>query len=588
MADNLRATHSSETSMQSPEFHTPPPPPGDPPATTFTDAQTSTQVQVEPPTSSLPQSSVLPTTHEPQVSAAAPSVNPFSDAAAPAQPVELQAPPQHPDRPLPLGGLTDTPLHSEPAPILPPRPVAQPEPQSQVLPPPRASFDQPIPDHPAMRQSSLGRVQSPGQTIQHVAVTPVQPQPIAPPPQAPVLDSNAQTLESDPAIASLHAMFPDFDLLVIQSVLEATGGDKDQAVDSLLSMSDPEYAQAQPQAATAPAAATGLGVGTGNQGRQPTQTELDEEFARRLMLEEEQQANASAWPPAGGQYPGTVPYQQYQPRRSGEHQRPQNVGAGGGAGAGFGDMAGDLQQQFRNFIGGNSARRAPAPGAQAQAQGGGAAGGAGYQDQFNKIADTGKKTLNTIFNKVKQKMEEFDNRHPSDTQNMNHPQQSGHWSNWQAPPAAQQHVPTYAQSPAPQQYAPPARSPSPPAHHGALNSNPYGIPPSTTSANPNLNTNAGAGSTLPASSGRWQYQPEQPETLPPPPAPTAATGTTEEPRRSVDATRLGLLPKRPVSLMDVNANTRSAQPPAQTHAQDSDNESLEYVDRPMPGSMARP
>ncbi|CAE6436633.1 unnamed protein product [Rhizoctonia solani] len=575
MVENTQATSNIPTSA-SPQFYTPPPPPGDPPASLATAQPTviaGTQTQGEPHITSTNEVNPFanPSPQEPATIAPPAGTNPFSDAAVITQPGGLQEPPQHPGRPLPLGAVTETPLHSEPAPILPPRP----QPESQVPPPPRASFDQPIPDHPAMRQQSIGRAQSPSQTIQHVTMTPVQPQPVAPPPQAPALDSNPETLASDPAIASLHAMFPDFDLLVLQSVLEATGGDKDQAVDSLLAMSDPEYAQSQAQnAPAAPAPGPGLGVGANPQGRQLTQTELDEEFARRLMLEEEQQANAGGWQP-NNQYSQSVPYQQYQPRRSGEYQRPPGTGAG----AGFGEMAGGLQQQFRNFVGGASARTGA---------GGPTQGGAGYQEQFNKIADTGKKTFNTIFNKVKQKMEEFDNRNPPDTQNMNRPQQSGHWSNWQGPPAPaqQQQVPTYAQSPAPGQYPRPAQSPPAATQHDALNNNPYHIPETTST---NANTGASA---LPTSSGRWHYQPEQPETLPDPPSQTIAP-PTEEPRRSIDAARLGLLPKRPVSLMDVNANTRAAQSQPQPQLQqvnpahDSDNDSLEYVDRPMPGALNR-
>ncbi|KAJ1304880.1 hypothetical protein OPQ81_006014 [Rhizoctonia solani] len=542
------------SSTSPPEFYTPPPPEELTAAAPTQPGAGATQVSV---------------TNAPPA-----ATNPFSDAAAATQPGGLQEPPQHPGRPLPLGAVTETPLHNEPVPILPPRP----QPEFQVPPPPRASLDQPIPDHPAMRQQSPDRIESPAQSIQRVAMTPAQPQPIPPPPQAPALDSNPETLASDPAIASLHAMFPDFDLLVLQSVLEATGGDKDQAVDSLLAMSDPEYAQSQAQNAPAgPGVGTGLGGGPNAQGRQLTQTELDEEFARRLMLEEEHQATAGGWQPMNDQYSHSVPYQQYQPRRSGEYQRPPATGTGGS----FGEIAGGLQQQFRNFVSGASART----GAGGPTQGG---AGAGYQEQFNKIADTGKKTFNTIFNKVKQKMEEFDNRHPPDTQNMNQPQQSGHWSNWQGPPAPaqQQQVPTYAQSPAPGQYPRPAQSP-PATTHGALNANPYNIPETTST-----NSNTGA-SNLPTSSGRWQYQPELPETLPSPPAQTSAP-SAEEPRRSVDAARLGLLPKRPVSLMDANANTRSTQtqphPQSQpaAHAYDSDNDSLEYVDRPMPGAMTRP
>ncbi|KAF8598828.1 hypothetical protein BDV93DRAFT_512210 [Ceratobasidium sp. AG-I] len=588
MADNQ--TNQTPDHYHTPEFHTPPPPSGEPPLTGATTTQRpdehATQqaaTLTQPPASSVPTTAQAPASELP----AQPSANPFDDGqrtAAPAQPGQLAEPPQHPDRPLPLGGVTETPLHSEPAPYLPPRPQPEPQvqPESQISPPPRASFDQPIPDHPAMRQSSTGRSYSPT-PMQRVALTPVAPQPIPPQPQAPVLDANADTLESDPAIASLHAMFPSFDLMVIQSILEATGGDKDQAVDSLLSMSDPDYTPSHQQAAP--------GGGAPNQTRPPTQTELDEEFARRLMLEEEEQARGGAWPPNEQQnnpYSQSVPYQQYQSRRSGEYQRPSGeyqrpAGTGQGAGGGIGEIAGDLQQQFRSFIGGagGSGRRTAGTQGQGQVQGQGA-GGAGYQDQFNKIADTGKKTLNSIFNKVKQKMEEFDGRNPSDTQNMNQPPQSGHWSNWQGPPAQgsthnqtqqQQQVPTYASSPAPaQQYAPPSHPPPSTAQHGALNNNPYAIPegpPAQTGANANT-------AALPASSGRWHYQPEEssaPAAAAPALAPsaTAATGA-EEPRRSIDATRLGLLPKRPVSLMDVNANTRQAQPPATTHERDSDEE----------------
>ncbi|CAE6530827.1 unnamed protein product [Rhizoctonia solani] len=565
-------------SASPPQFYTPPPPPGEPPAGLATTQPTSgpvVQSQGESHITSAPQNEPVATTksQEAVINAPPAAANPFNDTAATTQPAGLQEPPQHPERPLPLGAMTETLLHSEPAPILPPRP----QPESQVPPPPRASFDQPIPDHPAMRQQSPDRMQAPEQPIQRVAMTPAQPQPIPPPPQAPVLDSSPETLASDPAISSLHAMFPDFDLLVIQSVLEATGGDKDQAVDSLLAMSDPEYAQSQAQnAPAAPGAGTGPGVVVNAQGRQPTQTELDEEFARRLMLEEEQQAYAGGWQPANNQYNQSVPYQQYQPRRSGEHQRPPNTGAGGS----FGEIAGGLQQQFRSFVGGASGRT----GAGGSTQG---AGGAGYQDQFNKIADTGKRTFNTIFSKVKQKMEEFDNRNPPDTQHMNQPQQSSHWSNWQGPPAStqQQQVPTYAQSPPPGQYPRQAQPPPATTQHGALNNNPYNISEPTST---NANTRDGA---PPTSSGRWRYQPEEPETLPNPPAQTVAP-SSEEPRRSVDAARLGLLPKRPVSLMDANANTRPTQhqpqPQPATHAHDSDNDSLEYVDRPMPGAMTRP
>ncbi|KAG8740113.1 hypothetical protein FRC10_004742 [Ceratobasidium sp. 414] len=563
MSDNTQATVLPHPS-QPPEFHSPPPPPGDPPVAAATSAEppgqatqlTAQPSQYAPPAGPPPGASAPAPAEDP----AQPSADPFSDVHRTA--AQLQELPQHPDQPLPAGALTEAHLHSEPVPILPPRPP-QHEPE-QPPPPPRASFDQ-IPDHPAVRQSSFGRVQSPSQSVQRVAMTPVQPQPVPPPPQAPVLDSSAETLESDPAVASLHAMFPAFDLLVLQSVLEATGGDRDQAIDSLLAMSDPDYVPAQPQT---------TGGGAPNQSRQLTQTELDEEFARRLMLEEEQQAHGGAWLPRGQTSPHNVSYQTYQPRRSGEYQHPS--GAGGG---GISNMASDLQQQFRSFIGGTGGRGTGVQGQpQPQDQGN---TGAGYQEQFSKFADTGKKTFNSIVNKVKQKMEEFDRQHPPDTQNMNRPPQSGHWSNWQAPNQGYQPPPqaaTYAQSPAPAQPVLAARSPPLGAAHGTLDSNPYGIPPA------NTNTDAA----LPTSSGRWQYQPEPAAPPAQPQAPAMSVGAPEEPRRSIDAARLGILPKRPVSLMGAGANTRPAATTS-THAteRDSDEESLEYVDRPMPGAITR-
>lgn len=45
----------------------------------------------------------------------------------------------------------------------------------------------------------------------------------------------------DPKVAALLAMFPDFDVSLLQSVLESVAGNQDRAVDVLLGMSDPSY-----------------------------------------------------------------------------------------------------------------------------------------------------------------------------------------------------------------------------------------------------------------------------------------------------------------------------------------------------------
>jgi hypothetical protein len=140
-------------------------------------------------------------------------------------------------------------------------------------------------------------------------------------------------------------MFPDFDDTVLQYVLESVRGDQDRAIDTLLGMNDPDYVSAgHPQA---PPVAS--------------QTDLDEQLARRLMLEEEQEQHAN-W---------------------------------------------QAQQQPR--------RREPVPyeARVHQQQSGGSAGGdkdtmTEIQEQFSKIAESGKKTFGNLLSKVKAKMQEFD------------------------------------------------------------------------------------------------------------------------------------------------------------------------------------
>lgn len=170
-----------------------------------------------------------------------------------ALPMRLPLPHRH----VPNGSITETPLHSEPAQML--SAVEGGELDNRITPTPASTIDyhQPADTH------QYYYAQPPAETIQRAAITPIQPQPIQPPPHAPVLDPNAEgVLESDPAIASLHAMFPDFDLFVLQSVLEAAGGDKDRAVDGLLSMSDPDFGRSQSQDQ-----AQAIGAGGGNRVR---------------------------------------------------------------------------------------------------------------------------------------------------------------------------------------------------------------------------------------------------------------------------------------------------------------------------------
>ncbi|CAA7261817.1 unnamed protein product [Cyclocybe aegerita] len=146
-------------------------------------------------------------------------------------------------------------------------------------------------------------------------------------------------------------MFPDYDDAILQSVLESVNWSEDRAIDALLLMSDPEYrsdAPPQQEVHVAPM----------------TQTDLDEQFARQLVLEEQHQQQA-AWIAANPNAP--APYR--------SHSRPQGW---------------------------------QPPQGQPQAQSAGGTGTGEFQEQFNKIAETGKKTFGNIFSKVKAKIQELE------------------------------------------------------------------------------------------------------------------------------------------------------------------------------------
>ncbi|KIJ60006.1 hypothetical protein HYDPIDRAFT_190188 [Hydnomerulius pinastri MD-312] len=68
------------------------------------------------------------------------------------------------------------------------------------------------------------------------------PQPLQSQPQPPQTEGAV----TDPRIAPLKGMFPDFDDAVILSVLESTNNDPDRALDVLLGMNDPSYVPPPP------------------------------------------------------------------------------------------------------------------------------------------------------------------------------------------------------------------------------------------------------------------------------------------------------------------------------------------------------
>lgn len=134
-----------------------------------------------------------------------------------------------------------------------------------------------------------------------------------------------------------------------QSVLESVNWDQDQAIDMLLGMSDPEYKpEARPNQPPPVSQVTSSPLTVqATKPPQPSQTELDEQFARQLMLQE-QQAQQAAWqsahpvPPGGGR------------RHSGLQQQPQPQSVP--AGDGGGQIAADLQEQFTRVAEGAHAR----------------------------------------------------------------------------------------------------------------------------------------------------------------------------------------------------------------------------------------
>ncbi|EJU04347.1 hypothetical protein DACRYDRAFT_20909 [Dacryopinax primogenitus] len=301
---------------------------------------------------------------------------------------------------------------------------------------------------------------------------------------------------ADPRIAPLQAMFPDFDQTVLSSVLNACDGNPDQAIETLLGMSDPSYV---PQ----------------ETAQSRNQTELDEQLAQRLMLEEEENAARSGRAIPGGQSQIHVPYlpRQNAPRRGNPPQDGEYRTSGTG-----------------------------------QGQGGtwGGVDTAHIQDQFNKFAESGKKTFSSLFSKIKQKVQEFDK--PTDESDpTNRPVNASEWNQSAARGAVNSEADDFTlRSAAPQgskpqgytvgkgPFQPPAGPPpKPAATRGGLTIR----EPSNDSSHPAIGSSSSA----------------------PPPAQVDVSG------------KINLLPKRPVAL---GAGSNTA-------ARKEDEDDLEYVENPF-------
>lgn len=372
----------------------------------------------------------------------------------------------------------------------------------------------------------------------------------------PALPQRSPDDNVDPRLTILRAMFPDFDDSLLSSVLQSVNGDQDLAIDTLLGMSDPDYVS---QPLPAPVQ------------HEPTQTDLDEQLARRLMLEEEQAAQNQWRPP-----------QQDQGNQSYQSRRSTSRGRGGG---------GDETGRYDNTV-----QVVAPPQRDTMAE---------FQDGFNKIAETGKKTFSSIVSKVKAKMQEFDQgqgqgQGPSrrDTQPTWGQTSQFSWNGGQPTSSQPQYQPPY-HDPNPQRHEsyydpnPPAesgirgsgwQSPPIPSSNLRANSNPTLVPSSTyappnfaTKPIPNPTSFAGNSSTYAGSS--TNSPPTTGMGTSPPPELIQRSGDTPRPPSTgvgtpsgIDATKFGLLPKRPVSLL------REQAPP--THRDDSDDE-LEYTENPF-------
>ncbi|KAH7916585.1 hypothetical protein BJ138DRAFT_1139392 [Hygrophoropsis aurantiaca] len=313
---------------------------------------------------------------------------------------------------------------------------------------------------------------------------------------------------------------------------------------------------------------------------EPSQTDLDEQLARRLMLEEEQQAaqyqrraQSAGWP----NLRDNTSSQPYQSRTQGGRSPPQ-------------------QQGERDTV-------------------------TEFQESFNKIAESGKKTFSSIVSKVKAKMQEFDQ---NQNQRQGEPSNPGYsYANAQpAWSAGQPRTNTYAQPPPASYYDPngpdsaPSRGHSYSENYGSgggslppvqgYNMDPHPAPrdldddslyvddspamgrgtqrkETSAVSSTGANTAAIATSASPPSAAS-PVAPPRPSASPPPASAFTSGGVARPPatgtgtgRTSFDASKLGILPKRPVSLL--RPGTQS--PPPRHVTGDDDDDELEYTENPF-------
>lgn len=306
----------------------------------------------------------------------------------------------------------------------------------------------------------------------------------------------------DPRIAALRAMFPDYDDSVLQSILESVGGDQNSAIEVLLGMSDPQYKSE-----------------TQHDHVQLSQVDLDEQLARRLMLEEQHAASAQQ-----AQQQPMLPYEPYTGSTRRAHrpqQQPQTY-----------PNNADNERDTMTDI----------------------------QDRFGRIAETGKKTFESLFSKVKAKIQEYDKPGKPES-----PNQEPQWvgvstapsQRWSYNSAGVQQAPYYDPNP----------STSPPPPLPVVASKP--LPSPNTIKGYDVDTEQTAG---PAGPSRSESDPASDVSSP-------RTSMGSRPIAAIDGGKLGLLPKRPVSLLK-QQGTESAKEPVREDSIES-NDELEYAENPF-------
>ncbi|KAH8107782.1 hypothetical protein BXZ70DRAFT_912606 [Cristinia sonorae] len=335
-----------------------------------------------------------------------------------------------------------------------------------------------------------------------------------------------------PEVANLKAMFPDFDSGVLLSVLQSVNRDQDRAIDVLLGMSDPSYVSAQTPSPS-----------TRDVSDPASALLLDEQLARQLALEDEDEARRARALHRQGEQP---------PRASGQTWPRRGAGS------------------------------QPAPG-QVQTQGGQSDFQQDLQKTVNQLAESGKRTFSSIVSKVKAKINEMDQTRNTSNQSYSsaqpHSYEQQYNQNYSNAAPVNRHAASeafaneyYSHPGAPPAAAPPVAggwtSPSQAPHEVEIRGYDVGdLTSHPTSAQP---VSVPPPSVVPAGAG-IASSPGSDVPRPPP------TGSGSP----INAAKLGILPKRPVSLLGSQPPSTQGPPSPPSPRRDTQDDDLDYMENPF-------